>query len=1123
MLRLKLPSSLLCLYSVFLSSIPSTITAQTLVSSEQYNLARARQAYHSQRLITPQYAPSITNLLDSLHWRNEFSAFCPTDGGPAVAIRNKGKSSSLTPPTTPNHPWEPIGWSQSPQDGTWKATCPGDSVFFTFNQTYSRASCSPEPDTPPWGAANSGAPNIWWIEAISELGISTGSVYTRLGQDQNFDKPVIIVEGFDFGVGGNTEEHRHGSFGWQSLFGCNLDAFPGTSHYPILLDSLYNLGYDLVFVDFADGAQTIEIKSELVMRVIELCNSYKTSNNSLILIGASMGGIVSRHALCTIEQENNDHCTRLFISIDSPHRGANISAGLIGLVSVLSIPSSEAAIFYEGLYSPAAKQLLINLPIESAVHTDAMAMLMDLGMPQRTMNIGIANSHAEVSLELENAPLLSWTESWWWLGTAHLLANRHPNGSNSLALSASCSLPVDFIPFNGIPLWYDNEAYSYYPENDLDVDPASIGRHMEQFVDGINASGMLEISIGDYQPISGFIPTSSAINCNILENEDQTFDYISMAPVWASPEEHVALTQLHRKLVLDHIILGDEGAPSELGIANSQSIYEYHNFDNVDNWLGSTQINEGGSLRIGGVGIAVDSTTVVRTKQCNTVVEVNSGGEILVGSLYDLGMGTLIITGDNELYMNPGSELNIFSGSKLVVESGANIILDNLDLQIHSEGTLEVQTGGNIYLRNNARIILNGIDAELVLKGGIHIEEDSHSSITSSSEALFEISITGPSASINIENGAELLIQGCNNINFNEGAQCFFHGDGTLKIIDTDIHMSNNSIALQACKAHIKDIIIYGASSSTWKSSHRLRIDDSNWSRVSLHIDSFEENNGVAGLISIHNQIEECNWTLENTGFKLLDNEFRSTIFQSINPSGPSQLTNNTIEGAYGFPDASIEILGGDHVSFIENLFLEGVVGLSFINAQATLSCNQFEGWDTAIKFKEKCDVFMNPQNGGGYNRLNGNRVHLEFDNSNVPLLNQGGNSFGTSGTYCLSGNIDWNCNPTWLIEGNYWLEASATSGVGGGGNTGFWQIATDLSSSNSICFGEGIIVQIDIPDSGISVCPSGQPTDDDGKKNLDFNAIFDLSGRVINDATTPSLFFKINDENKIEKTPYNY
>jgi hypothetical protein len=165
----------------------------------------------------------------------------------------------------------------------------------------------------------------------------------------------------------------------------------------------------------------------------------------------------------------------------------------------------------------------------------------------------------------------------------------------------------------------------------------------------------------------------------------------------------------------------------------------------------------------------------------------------------------------------------------------------------------------------------------------------------------------------------------------------------------------------------------------------------------------------------------------------------------------------------------------------------------------------------------------MNPQNGGGYNRLNGNRVHLEFDNSNVPLLNQGGNSFGTSGTYCLSGNIDWNCNPTWLIEGNYWLDASATSGVGGGGNTGFWQIATDLSSSNSICFGEGIIVQIDIPDSGISVCPSGQPTDDDGKKNLDFNAIFDLSGRVINDATTPSLFFKINDENKIEKTPYNY
>ncbi|MFB1019149.1 MAG: hypothetical protein QMC37_02790, partial [Flavobacteriales bacterium] len=108
-----------------------------------------------------------------------------------------------------------------------------------------------------------------------------------------------------------------------------------------------------MFVDFQNGTQSIERKSGLVQKTIELCNTHKTGDKSLVVVGASMGGVVARHALCSMEQNSEEHCTRLYVSIDSPHRGANISQGLFGLVSLLTGVSSEAYIFNEGLNSPA--------------------------------------------------------------------------------------------------------------------------------------------------------------------------------------------------------------------------------------------------------------------------------------------------------------------------------------------------------------------------------------------------------------------------------------------------------------------------------------------------------------------------------------------------------------------------------------------------------------------------------------------------------------------------------------------------------------------------------------------------------------------------------------------------
>ena len=84
-----------------------TVLAQTEIS------AIARQAYHEKWIENPTLSTSIVELLDSLHWKREFSAFCPTDGSPAMLLRNKGVTGFLSPPLSPRHPWEPTDWVEN--------------------------------------------------------------------------------------------------------------------------------------------------------------------------------------------------------------------------------------------------------------------------------------------------------------------------------------------------------------------------------------------------------------------------------------------------------------------------------------------------------------------------------------------------------------------------------------------------------------------------------------------------------------------------------------------------------------------------------------------------------------------------------------------------------------------------------------------------------------------------------------------------------------------------------------------------------------------------------------------------------------------------------------------------
>jgi pimeloyl-ACP methyl ester carboxylesterase len=188
-----------------------------------------------------------------------------------------------------------------------------------------------------------------------------------LSADTILDKPIFIVDQFD---PGDTIDIP----GIYSL----LD-FSGTAGDQNLADILRAEGFDIVLLNFPTytrtedavtvdgGADFIERNAMILVELIELINTEKAANSSdqNVIIGLSMGGIIARYALNYMENQSLDADTRLYISFDSPHHGANIPIGLQHQLNWLAFngtnPITEVQPLITGLLkSPATKQLLTD-------------------------------------------------------------------------------------------------------------------------------------------------------------------------------------------------------------------------------------------------------------------------------------------------------------------------------------------------------------------------------------------------------------------------------------------------------------------------------------------------------------------------------------------------------------------------------------------------------------------------------------------------------------------------------------------------------------------------------------------------------------------------------------------
>lgn len=187
--------------------------------------------------------------------------------------------------------------------------------------------------------------DFWRITSQSPIrAISyTGEAYILYSdQGKVLDKPIIVTDGID---PGDTKNAFDLSEEFNQLG---------------LIDTLRDEGYDVIILNFHEGAGFIQGNAFVLIELIEKINANKQGDEPLVIVGPSMGGLVSRYALTYMETYDIPHDTWLWISFDTPHKGANVPLGNQYWLVYFSGTNDEVFdIVNDYLFSPAAKQMLL--------------------------------------------------------------------------------------------------------------------------------------------------------------------------------------------------------------------------------------------------------------------------------------------------------------------------------------------------------------------------------------------------------------------------------------------------------------------------------------------------------------------------------------------------------------------------------------------------------------------------------------------------------------------------------------------------------------------------------------------------------------------------------------------
>lgn len=244
----------------------------------------------------------------------------------------------------------------------------------------------------------------WPVTASESWDGSAGSgqayVYLAPGH-ASLTNPVVVVEGFDID---NTQD-------WPALY--------ALLNRENLLEDLRTDGYDAVVLDFTEAIDPIQRNAFVLTELLQMVDAAAPPGSTSVLIGASMGGLVSRYALLWLEAENQPYRVRRWIAFDTPFDGANVPLGLQAWVRFFSGESEEAAFLLDRLRGPASRQMLLyhvdsTLGMQANPDPQKAALNADFtslgGWPQQPRRVAVINGSGAMAGQgfAPGAQLLQW-------------------------------------------------------------------------------------------------------------------------------------------------------------------------------------------------------------------------------------------------------------------------------------------------------------------------------------------------------------------------------------------------------------------------------------------------------------------------------------------------------------------------------------------------------------------------------------------------------------------------------------------------------------------------------------------------------------------------------------------
>lgn len=182
----------------------------------------------------------------------------------------------------------------------------------------------------------SGAVTIPFNPTLTHSGGKVTIVYGGQSRQQ-ITKPLIVVEGYDPSTIAPDVQSNYSVSTFlnninRTYNGLNVRDEFGADYY----SSATSAAYDLIFIDYNNGTDDIRRNAALFEEVVRYVNQQKqggvASGQQNVVLGISMGGLVARYGLAEMEkaQAGSTH-TRLLVTHDSPHRGANTPLGIQAL------------------------------------------------------------------------------------------------------------------------------------------------------------------------------------------------------------------------------------------------------------------------------------------------------------------------------------------------------------------------------------------------------------------------------------------------------------------------------------------------------------------------------------------------------------------------------------------------------------------------------------------------------------------------------------------------------------------------------------------------------------------------------------------------------------------------